>query len=76
MTTPIIKLTNKQVEVYEEFGSVIYNGGKKYMFLPAWLELDPELSKDGIHTVKIHSLGSLPEELVDLIKSFKFSHDD
>ena len=66
MKTVKIELTKEQEELISQFGNVICSNGKTYTFMPFWFEKDDEET-----TYEIHQLGSLPKELVRLIKSFR-----
>ena len=61
-----IDLTDEQHELFEELGSHVYLKDKKYMFLPFWVEQ----SGDNFY---VHSLGSLPKELLENIESARSS---
>lgn len=53
--------------IHNTFGTCIFSGGKKYMYLPYWIEVDIESN----HAI-VHKLGELPLELKKLIEEFRY----
>lgn len=56
--------------IHNTYGTCIFSGDKKYMFLPYWLEVDIESG----HVI-VHKLGDIPDELKKLIEEFCYGEE-
>ena len=58
--------SEEELNIIESFGTVMNDGEKRYMFLPAWVEYD-----ENTNNYDLHFLGKLPSRLERLIEDFK-----
>jgi len=65
-----IELTKEQEELIDTHSNRICDDNSEYSFMPLWFE-----KREGHEYFYLHSLGSLPDKLIKLVKSFRFDND-
>lgn len=77
METKKMLFKSGNLDLHNQYGSVIQNGNKRYMYLPYWIEVDTLSAFELTGTTEgfIHPLNSIPDNLKRLIKDFRISDE-